>query len=63
MPQRELRVIPVMTHLEPTLHEKLREVVDEHSITYSTFLRSLLIRELTRTNRLTPEDLVKITAG
>ena len=63
MPQRELRVIPVMCHLEPTLHERLREIVDEQSITYSTYLRSLLVRELTRMNRLSSEDLVKMTAG
>ena len=60
MSQRELRVVPVMVHLEPTLHTKLLEMVDRDQDTASTTFRSLLVKELKRRNMLTDDDTSRL---
>lgn len=56
MARRELKIIPVMTRIEPMLDQMLRDVLNDDDDTASTFIRGLLIREFERRGKLTPES-------
>lgn len=45
---REMRVVPVMCHLEPSLHEHLIRILNDESESGSSFMRGLLVKELIR---------------
>lgn len=55
MARRELKIIPVMTRIEPMLDQILRDVIVQDDDTASTFIRGLLIKEFERRGKITPE--------
>lgn len=56
MARRELKIIPVMTRIEPLLDQVLRDVLNEDDDMASTFIRGLLIKEFERRGKLSPEN-------
>lgn len=56
MARRELKAIPVMVHLEASLHSILQDIIQEDDDTQSTFFRELLIKEADRRGLLTVEQ-------
>ena len=60
---KEMRVVPVMVHLEPSLHTKLIEMLVAEPQSASSFMRTLLIAELRRRGMMTDTDIVQVTVG
>ena len=60
MARKELKAIPVMVHLEASLHELLVHTVNDKDDTMSTYFRELLIKELVSQGRLTNNDSMRL---
>lgn len=57
---RELRVVPVMVRLEPSLHDLLIDILNEESEMASAYLRGLLVKELQRRGKLDDETVNRL---
>lgn len=55
MARKELKAIPVLVHLEASLHEVLVSIVQADDDTMSTYFRSLLIRDADSRGQLSEE--------
>lgn len=60
---REMRVVPVMVHIEPTLDTLLRRALAAQPQSASNFMRALLIEFLLDSGHLNHELLAAITSG
>jgi hypothetical protein len=62
MARREPKLVGVMMRIEPSLDDILRQLLIEEDDTASTFMRSLLIKELARRERI-PITTARVLMG
>lgn len=63
MPNKQMRVVPVMTYLEPTLHTRLLDELASDPQSSASYIRGLVLRDLIDKGRITMDEVANMTGG
>lgn len=63
MSTKELRVVPVMMHIEPSLHEVLVAELDINNESASNYMRGVLVAYLRERGKLDENLLAKLVGS